>query len=140
MATFNGYLIRSTQRALPNEYIKFDSYSSTPNQREEIKAYRDEVTRELFRYTAEGMKTKITFTTRQLHKSQKEDLLAFFTESEVNAVERKVFLIFWDDENATYKSGYFYRPNMEFKIKQIVKNGNSYDIIYQELSFELIEY
>ena len=139
---FAGYLIATYNATgqlvkFPLNYIKYDSYSSTPKQREEIKAYRDENTRELYRITAEGMKTKITFSTRaNLHLADKTAIQKFFTDYETNSVQRKIRLSYWDDEQNVYNSGYFYRPNMEFKIVNITEN----DIIYSEMNFELIEY
>ena len=106
MAEFLGYFFKATKTgiAFPSNYIKYDSYKCTPNQREEIKAYRDENTRELYRLTADGMKTKITFTTIDtLHKADKEAILAFFvnaesaeTDSSIALKQRKVQLTYWD--------------------------------------------
>lgn len=157
MANFLGYFIRATRTnaAFPNNYIAYDTYTCTPNQREEIKAYRDENTRELYRITAAGMKTKITFTTRgSLHKADKDAILNFFTSAEsvdpdpaTALKQRKIQLTFWDDENDTYRTSYFYRPNPTFKIKRIDKtnrfdrnNNRIYDIVYNAVDFELIEY
>lgn len=140
--TFQGYLIgtynsRSQLVKFPLEYIEYESYASTPKQREEIKAYRDENTRELYRITASGMKTKITFTTRaNLHLADKIAIQKFFTDNESNAMQRKIYLSYWDDEQNQYNTGYFYRPNMNFKIVSISED----DIIYSKLDFELIEY
>ena len=57
MANFEGYLFKKTVTQgtstidvpFPNRYIALDTWSSTPNQREEIKAYRDDNTRDLTR-------------------------------------------------------------------------------------------
>lgn len=157
MADFLGYFIKATKtnQEFPTQYIAYDTYSCTPNQREEIKAYRDENTRELYRITASGMKTKITFSTRaNLHKADKVAILNFFTTAEGRETDaatalkqRKVQLTYWNEEEDTYKTSYFYRPNLTFKIKSMKPtkrhdiNGNTiYDIIYEALDFELIEY
>lgn len=121
----------------PHKYMALDSWSSTPNQREEIKAYRDDNTRNLTRVTAAGRKTAIKFTTRsKLHLAEKKEIQNFFTAHESNATERKIRLVFWNDESNVYQVGYFYRPNMEFPIYRI--EGN--DIIYGEFAFDLVEY
>ena len=139
MSAFNGYLFKATKnnQIFPHEYIQFDSYDSTPKQREEIKAYRDEDSRELHRITAKGTKSKITFTTRpNLRLADKERILKFFTDNESNQHERKINIVYWDDENSRYDSGDFYRPDINFAIKRI--EGN--DLIYKELKITLIEY
>lgn len=145
MANFEGYLFKKTitqgtstiDVPFPNRYIALDTWSSTPNQREEIKAYRDDNTRDLTRVTAQGKKSKFSFKTRKkLHLNEKKEIQQFFTSSEVDANQRKIQLTFWNDESNSYKTGYFYRPNMEFKIYKITDD----DIIYDEMSFELIEY
>ena len=55
MSAFAGYLLQNSLGETIDEYIEFESYDSTPNQREEIDAWRDDNTRELFREPAEGM-------------------------------------------------------------------------------------
>ena len=137
MANFEGYLFKKTVTQgtsivdvpFPNRYIALDTWSSTPNQREEIKAYRDDNTRDLTRVTAQGKKSKFSFKTRKkLHLNEKKEIQQFFTSSEVDANQRKIQLTFWNDESNSYKTGYFYRPNMEFKIYKITDD----DIIYDE--------
>lgn len=157
MGNFLGYFIKATKTNVnfPDQFIAYDTYTCTPNQREEIKAYRDENTRELFRITADGMKTKITFSTRgNLHKADKETIQNFFVNAESQEEDsatahkqRKVQLTYWNDEDNIYKTSYFYRPNLQFKIIGIKKTGNVdsgqnpiYDIIYEAMDFELIEY
>lgn len=140
MANFRGFLLKcadGNNDIFPHQYIDFGTWSSTPDQREEIKAYRDDNTRNLVRVTAAGRKTVISFKTRaNLNKAQKEEIMTFFTSNETNATERKIHLTFWNDETASYDTGYFYRPNMPFPIKYITET----DIIYDAMQFDLIEY
>ena len=140
---FEGYLFAScdanfkVKRVFPNKYIQFNSWSSTPNQREEIKAYRDDNTRNLTRVTAAGKKSVFSFKVRSpLHLAEKIDIQNFFTSAEIDKDQRKVNLRFWDDENNEYKTGTFYRPNTPFPIMKITEN----DIVYGELTIECIEY
>lgn len=136
---FRGYLIKavSSGTVFPNTYIQYDTFQSTPNQREEIKAYRDDNTRDLYRITSEGRKSVVKFTTRDsLTLDEKIEIQNFFYNNESNHVERKIQLEFWNEEDNVYDTGYFYRPNMTFKIKKI--EGNN--IIYDAFNFELIEY
>lgn len=134
---FEGYLLKSGGVEFPHQYIELGSWSTNPDQREEIKAYRDDNTRELTRVTASGKKSVIKFTTRpRLHLAEKQAIQSFFTSHETNQTERKIPLQFWNDETNDYDSGEFYRPNMEFKIIKITDN----DIIYDSMQFELVEY
>ena len=138
MATnFAGYLLKTGNVEFPLKYIQYESWDTTPNQREEIKAYRDDNTRNLTRVTAAGRKSKISFTLRDnLTLEQKIEVQKFFTDHEVSADERKIQLTYWNDEENAYKTGYFYRPNMSFKISRITDTT----IFYKAMKIELIEY
>lgn len=136
---WKGYFIRDVEneKNFPMKYIKESSYQSTPNQREEIKAYRNENTRNLTRVTATGKKTSISFTTRpNLTLSDKIKIQKFFTDAESNHSQRKVKLKYWNDEDNEYHISNFYRPDIEFRIKK----ATSTDLIYDEITIELVEY
>ena len=147
MATnWRGYLLKAvkTDAIFDPSYINIGSWDSTPKQREEIKAYRDDNTRNLTRVTADGMKSKFGFRTREnLTLEDKIVIQDFFKaamEAESNPTEakkqRKVELKYWCDDDNTYKTGMFYIPNMDFPIKKITDKT----IIYQELTFQFVEY
>ena len=147
---FAGYLLKYSyittggtykEVIFPHNYIQLESWKSTPNQREEIRAYRDENTRNLTRVTASGKKSIFSFKTRpNLHLAEKQAIQTFFTQGEIrtggDANERKIKLTFWNEETNDYQTGWFYRPNMEFPI---IKITNS-DIIYGALDFSFVEY
>ena len=141
---FAGYLLKSGNDVFPHQYIELGSYESTPDQREEIKAERDDNSRDLIRVTAAGMKTSIHFKTRDnLTYTEKEAICNWFYSHETDHKERKISITFWNDDpyNATtrtadYETAYFYRPNLKFSIKRI--EGNN--IIYGALEIDLIEY
>lgn len=136
---FRGYLIKATKTGviLPLHYIQWEGYTCTPNQREEIKAYRDENTRDLYRVTAQGMKTKLEFDTiENLRLDDKIAFLKFFTDGESDAHQRKINLEYWNDEENKYKTSDFYRPDISFDIKKITED----DIIYKSLHIALVEY
>lgn len=139
MDNFRGILLYRTadNKPFPQQYIEMGSWSSNPDQREEIRAYRDDNTRALTRITAQGRKSIFSFATRNnLHLKDKIAIQKWFTEKEVNSTERKIQLTFWNEETNNYDTGYFYRPNMEFKIKSIIGN----DIIYDSMQFDFVEY
>ena len=123
--------------AFPHKYIQLSSWKTTPNQREEIKAYRDDNTRNLTRVTAAGRKTPIQFKTRpRLSLEGKKAIQSFFTIHESDAAERKIVLAFWNDESNEYRFGSFYRANTEFTIEKITDT----DIMYAETTIDLVEY
>lgn len=139
MEAFRGYLLKavSTGQIFPHECMKLETWDSTPNSREEIKAFRDENTRDLTRVTAAGKKSSFQFQTRpKLHLAQKQAVQSFFTDAEVDYTQRKVELEFWNDEDNEYKTGYFYRPDIQFPIYKITDT----DIIYKEITIECVEY
>lgn len=138
---FAGYLLRATSSNKPNgflnKFIDLGSWECTPDQREEIKAYRDDNTRNLTRVTAEGKKSAISFETREdLHLAEKKALIDYFYDNETDHLQRKIHLEFWNDETNSYDEGDFYRPNMPFKIKKITDD----DIVYDSLKLEFVEY
>lgn len=139
MAVFEGYLLKAvaTNRVFPHQYIVFGTWETTPNQREEIKAYREENSRDLHRFTAEGRKSTLKFDIRpNLHLADIEAIDNWFKSAESNADERKIEVRFWDDDRHMYRNIVCYQPNPKFKIKRITDN----DIIYDGRTIELIEY
>ena len=136
---FAGYLLKAvtTDTIFPHNYIALESWSSTPDQREELKAYRDDNTRNLTRVTAAGKKSVFSFETRdKLNLADKMAIQKFFTDAESDHEQRKIRLQFWNEETNSYDVGDFYRPNMDFSIYRITED----DIIYKSLKFEFIEY
>lgn len=136
---WNGYLFKavSTGTIFPHKYIDFGTWESTPNQREELKAYRDDNTRDLIRVTASGQKSVFQFKTRSnLTLAEKMEIQNFFTSAESDTTQRRITLQYWNDEINDYKTGDFYRPNLKFPIKRI-ENGT---IIYDAITIDLIEY
>lgn len=147
MATnWQGYLLKAvkTNQIFPDTYINFESWDSTPKQREELKAYRDDNTRNLTRVTADGMKSKFAFKIRDdITLEDKIEIQKFFTDAmdeETNPTEakkqRKVELQYWNDDSNKYSTGTFYIPNMNFPIKKITDAT----IYYSELTFSFVEY
>ena len=139
MPNFAGYLLKATATGIifPQKYIALESWDSTPDQREELKAYRDDNTRNLTRVTAAGKKSIFSFTTREgLHLADKIIIQTFFTNGESDHEQRKINLEFWNEETNSYDTGDFYRPNMNFPIYKITED----DIIYKAMKFEFVEY
>lgn len=135
MAQFLGYLLKCGNNT-DNSFIEMSTYDSAPNQREEIKAVRDENTRDLLRVTADGMKTALKFTTIPMNLANKIKMQNFFKAGMIDTKQRKCKITFWNDEDNEYQTKYFYIPNFHYSIDSISSN----DIQYNELDIELIEY
>ena len=139
---FRGYLIRAvlSNEVLPLQYIKWDTYKTTPNQREEIKAYRDDNTRDLTRVTAEGKKTTMEFKLRDMWLEDMMEFQGWLGRGIENLQEaheqRKIELEFWDAEENVYRTAYFYVPNMDYTILRITDDS----IRYKEQTIKFIQY
>ena len=135
MGNFLGYLLKCNNNT-DNSWLLASSYKSTPNQREEIKAIRDENTRDLTRVTAEGTKTVIQFQTLPVDLAGKKKIQKFFNDAMTDKLQRKVTVTYWNDEDNDYKTSSFYLPDIEFNIDYIDETN----IYYSPLTFKLIEY
>ena len=136
-AKFEGYLFKSGNNIFPHQYMLYESYSTLPNSREEIKAYRDDNTRNLTRVTSSGTKSSMSFKTRPyLHLADIEAIKNFFYENETDHHERKITLTYWNNEDLEYKTSDFYRADITFEIMKITED----DIIYKEAEISLVEY
>lgn len=135
---FKGYLLKAvdTNEIFPEKYIVFESWDTNPNQREEVKAYREDYSRALHRVTANGEMSTIKFKVRDnLHLVDKIKIQDFFYRAESDHKQRNIRIEFWNDDTNSYTEGIFYRPNPKFTIKRHTND----DIIYKEMEIELIQ-
>lgn len=135
---WRGYFFKATatNKIFPMKYIAFETWESSPNQREEVKAYRDDFTRELFRITADGEMSTFSFTTRDnLHLDEKIEIQQFFYNAETSHKQRNIMLEYWNEEINNYETKLFYQPNPTFQVKRVTDT----DIIYKERKIELIQ-
>jgi hypothetical protein len=137
-SNFKGYLLKFGDVELPNSYLVLGGSESTPKQREEIEAYRDDDSRTLHRVTASGKKTSQKFKFRSLTDTQLKALKNVMNNSLVSAKERKYTITYWDDENLQYDSGDFYIPDITYTRKRIDEKKNI--LYYDEFEMEIIEY
>lgn len=135
--SFQNWLIRfeRTTVLFPQRYIQKDTYKSTPLQRTEIKAYRDN-NNLLHRVTSPNYKTKIEFQTYPLNLSELTEIQTKLNAAMENAQQRRLVLTYWDDELLSYRQATFYMPDKTYSVSTI---GNG-DIRYQPLTFTFIEY
>lgn len=130
---YNGYLLKFGGTILPNAYIL--EYSSTPNQRLESDAERDN-NGNLQRSTLPNNKTHITFSTHILHLDEKIIFQSIINSAMSNSAQRKCQVTYWNDETNNYNTGYFYIPDIEYQVADAEANT----IRYNPISIELIEY
>lgn len=135
---FEGYLLKFGDTILPNKYLYYESYSATPNQRTEIEAYRDDYTQELFRTTSEGLKTKIEAQIKPMWLEDKLEYMDIIENGLVDKLQRKYEITYWNDEDASYSTGYFYIPDTQFSIYLVDADKKS--ILYNAFKLTLIEY
>lgn len=135
MAKFEGYLLKNAERIFPLKYIVSDTYKATPNQRTESKAYTDSnnyVKRSTFKHTH----SKIEFETPKIWLDELEEIKQFFDEATIDALERKIEITYWNDEELRYKKMTAYKPDIEYTISNIYGN----DILYNPIRIAIIEY
>lgn len=132
---FEGYLLKFGTQILPHKYIQLSSYDTTPNQRTELSAVRDN-NNYLCRVTSPNHKTTIKFSTISLDLAEKAEIQAIMSHGLVNETERKYKVTYWNDETNAYKTSEFYMPDVNYPIREIEDNN----IKYSPISFELIEY
>lgn len=132
---FEGYLLKFGTQILPHKYIRLSSYDTTPNQRTELSAVRDN-NNYLCRVTSPNHKTTIKFSTISLSLDEKTEIQAIMSNGLVNEIERKYKVTYWNDETNSYITSEFYMPDVNYPIKKI----EGENIEYNPISYELIEY
>lgn len=126
-----------TYLSFPMKYIAYNGYKVNPNVREEIKAYRDDNTRNLTRVTAQGTKTGISMDMLGgLHNSEKQEVVNWFTDHEIDSLQRKITMLYYDIDSDTYKTGTFYRSDTEYTVLYTTAT----DVIWDAFTIELAEY
>lgn len=133
MSRYAGYFLKFGGTKLPNSYLT--SFNSTPNQRSELSAYRDN-NNLLNRVTSPNFKTKITFKTKPLLIDEKINLQNIIAGSYTNYVERKATVTYYNDETDSYCTGDFYLPDITYTVKYC--SGSR--VLYEPVEITLIEY
>lgn len=116
--------------------IKADSYQITPNARQDLDSYRDTegvLHRNALAHTA----TIIEFDTVPMWDTEFNAMMSSLTTAYSSAVERKVTITYYDEENRISTSGTFYLDsNWQVKIKQ--QWGTK--VLYDSCHFKFVEY
>lgn len=133
---YKGYLIKFGDHQLPNSFL--NKYVSTPNQRIEKKAFRDN-TEYLNRVTSPNFKTTIKPEIRSL--SLDETIL--FESIKANGLldydQRKYMVTYWNRETLDYATGEFYVPDTEYNIDHIACEETG-ELYYDAFTLEMIQY
>ena len=123
--------------SIPLSDIRYDTHQTTPNQALDLDSYRSE-TGVLIRNVLSHTVTKIELNTPSMTNLQWEELWDIIKAGFNNMAERKLKLKYYDQMNATYKTGWFYVPDVQFKIRNIDEANGI--INYNEIRIAFIEY
>lgn len=141
MGAFNGKLIELKTNGswvnFPLDYIAFESYSITPNQRMEAKANRA-TSGKLVRDTVEHTASKIEFNTPPITNKEVREIHNLLSAAFTNVRERKLEVRYYNTESDDYRTGQFYMPDTEYPIYRADLTTNT--IYFKSLRFALIEY
>lgn len=136
---FNGYLIKVGESGveIPVRYIASESYKTTPQQRMEDDAYRDN-TGYLHRVTVPNTPVKIEFNTVPLYNDDMDALSDILSNAFEVVSERKLKVDFYDTFSHSYKTGYCYVPDIDYTILNIDVENNR--ILYDGVRIAFIGY
>ncbi len=135
ISTYKGYLLKTGDGTILDPFIKIDTYSTIPDQRQDSDSYRDGYGM-LHRTVLPDVVTTIKFTTLQLTLEEKMILQDAINSGRLDGQERKTILTYWNDEINDYCTDAFYIPDVEFPVKRITAET----IIYGKVDFKFIGY
>ena len=129
---------RSTKAyvSIPLGMIRYETYQITPQQTIDLDSYRSENGNLLRNPVA--TKCKIEFNTPLMTDSEWADVWKIIKAGFNNNTERKLKLRYYDTLSATYKTGYFYVPDVQTTIRNIDEGAGV--INYNEIRIAFIEY
>lgn len=133
---YRGYLVAFGSFQLPNSFLT--RYASTPNQRIEKKAWRDN-TEYLQRVTSPNFKTTLNLEIRPLTQKEKDLLEDIKRNGLMDVTERKYSVTYWNMETGLYSEGEFYIPDTEYAINHISDNSTG-EMQYEAFAVEMIQY
>ena len=120
------------------KYIVKGGYNSTPNQRQEAKAWQD-LKGNLHRDTAPHYRTKIEFkTVNGITLSEKQEIQGIMNSAITDKRQRKGTVIYWNEEDNEYKQATVYIPDITFEVDEIDELRKN--IYYNSIRISLIEY
>lgn len=122
--------------SIPLGKIRYETYQITPQQTIDLDSHRSENGNLLRNPVA--TKCKIEFNTPLMTDSEWADVWRIIKAGFNNNTERKLKLRYYDTLSATYKTGYFYVPDVQTTIRNIEEGAGV--INYNEIRIAFIEY
>jgi len=136
MNNYQGYLVKAANGTILDKYFSVESYSTTPDQRQDKNSYRDGVG-ELHRTVLTDVVTNIEFSTLEgLTLDEKIAFQEAINSGLIDKQERKTTLTYWNDETNSYCTDTFYIPDTKFSVIRC----NSDTIYYAKTTFQFIGY
>lgn len=141
---FSGYLISVRNSSdvftpIPLDYMRYESYSISPEQRLDLDTTRSTVGT-LLRTVLAHTATKVSFNAPSMDSTKMQVLLGYFktafAKTNGDLQEHKLELEYYDEWSDSYKTGIFYMPDIQFAIRNI--EGNT--VNYSETKITFIEY
>ena len=120
---------------LPLKYIRYETYKVTPDQMLDLDSYTSE-TGLLIRNVLDHTRSKIEFNTPYITNTEFQALLAIIKDGYTKPAERRLRLRYYDPEIDGYRLGYFYRPDIDYTVRNI----DGAEINYSEIRIAFIEY
>ena len=122
--------------SIPLGKIRYETYQITPQQAIDLDSYRAE-TGTLIRNVV-GSKCKLEFNTPIMSDSEWNAVWNIISAGFNNNTEKKLKLRYYDTLSATYKTGFFYVPDVQTQIRNIDESTGK--IMYNEIRVAFIEY
>ena len=138
---FDTYFVKvirasdNTAVPIPNKYISLTSYVSTPNQRQDLDSYQDNLGK-LHRNTLDHTRSKLEWNTPPLFERELLSLQNILNSGIINAKERKLKIIHYCFDTHTYEQGEFYIPDITFT-PLLIRNG---EVLMDKVRLAFIEY
>lgn len=133
---YRGYLVMFGSHQLPNSFLT--RYASTPDQRIEKKAWRDN-TEALQRVTSPNYKTTLNLEIRPLTQREKDLWNSIKADGILDETQRKYSVTYWNLDTCVYGTGEFYVPDTEYAVSHIYDNETG-DMQYEAFILEMIQY
>lgn len=141
MAYNSSYGVVQVQKAgtttyvtLPLKYIAYETYKVTRNMLD-LDSYRTE-TGELWRNALSHRASKIEFETPYISSAEWNTIRQIITDGYTDSTARELYLRYYSPETDDYKTGRFYRPDIEFNVRNI--DGSA--VNYNHIRVAFVEY
>ena len=137
---YSGYLLKVGTWVFPLQYIRYDTYKATVNQRIDLDSTVN-TAGYLWRQVLAHTRTKVEFDMPMMRMSEQKDIMSHIRAAwQANGTElqRECMVEYYDMETDTYKTMNCYMPDIEWKIRNI-DNTAPYEINYDETRIAFIE-